>query len=115
MTGSVATAPATAPEDGSLTDNARGAYERRTASLRASRPAPAVGWSPPFENIGPRVQSAWLDVARPDAERIAKLTAGLDELRAALSSLTDRAEASQAITEDEADEYRKLTENGGGS
>jgi hypothetical protein len=31
-----------------------------------------------------------------------------DDLRAALSSLTDCAEASQAITEDEADEYRKL-------
>lgn len=36
-----------------------------------------------------------------------------DDLRAALSSLTDRAEASQAITGDEAAGYRKLTANGG--
>lgn len=38
-----------------------------------------------------------------------------DGLRVALANLTDRAEASQAITGDEADEYRKLTAKAGGS
>lgn len=37
------------------------------------------------------------------------------ELRAALASLTDRAEASGAITGDEADEYRQLTAGGVGN
>jgi len=36
-----------------------------------------------------------------------------DGLRVALANLTDRAEASQAITEDEAGEYRKLTAKAG--
>jgi transcriptional regulator with XRE-family HTH domain len=38
-----------------------------------------------------------------------KPPADREELRVALANLTDRAEASRAITEDEADEYRKLT------
>ncbi|HEY1668468.1 MAG TPA: hypothetical protein VGG54_22485, partial [Trebonia sp.] len=51
-----------------------------------------------------------------DAERAANaeavcvtLTDVIADLRAALSSLTDRAEAGDVITEDEAGEYRKLT------
>jgi transcriptional regulator with XRE-family HTH domain len=42
-----------------------------------------------------------------------KPAADREELRVALANLTDRAEASQAITEDEAGEYRKLTEKAG--
>jgi hypothetical protein len=79
MTETTVTAPDAAPGIETLTDGARGAYERHTASLRASRPVPATGWSPPFEALGPRVQAAWLDVARPDAERIAELTAERDK------------------------------------
>jgi hypothetical protein len=41
--------------------------------------------------------------------------AGREEFRVALANLTGRAEASQAITEDEADEYRQLTAKEGGS
>jgi hypothetical protein len=36
--------------------------------------------------------------------------ASRDELRTALATLTDRAEAGGVLTGDEADEYRKLTE-----
>lgn len=48
-------------------------------------------------------------------DRTPRAGAERDQLRAALTTLTDRAEASHAITGDEADEYRKLTGNGGES
>lgn len=47
-------------------------------------------------------------MARPERTEPYPTAVERDELRAALSSLTDRAEASRAITEDEAGEYRKL-------
>jgi hypothetical protein len=45
----------------------------------------------------------------------AKPAADREELRTALANLADRAEASRAITGDEADEYRKLAGKAGGS
>jgi hypothetical protein len=61
-----------------------------------------------------KIAEGWVREHDKQVAALREACADREELRVALANLTDRAEASQAITGDEADEYRKLTGPGGG-
>ena len=94
-------------------------WEKLPGDLRAAHEAmaqAAIDWwhadrelEPPREITVPVPGAIWpliddLGAARAERDSI---TERIAELRVLLSMLADRAEASGAITEDEADEYRK--------